>query len=112
MQFCGVDPGYNEVLVANIATTFGSKRQYKASTTSFSAGWYFQYSHVTTSNAKIAKWQQDDPTYAAMVDNIPHSPKSCDPHKLKVSSQLWPLHSVDERLQMICPRFCPQTRKA
>ena len=83
-QVWGVDPGWNEVFVANQDTRFSTKQRSKAATISFSAGWYFQHSHVTTRNAKILQWQSNDPVYKATFDELPCSAKSSDPTKLLV----------------------------
>ena len=82
-QVCGVDPGRNEVFVASTQPHFTNHADYKASTTSFSAGRYFQQSSVTTSNARIANWQQRDATYKAIIANMP-SAKTCNPLALQV----------------------------
>ncbi|KAK9798946.1 hypothetical protein WJX73_007519 [Symbiochloris irregularis] len=77
------DPGRTDVYVGTTQPRFTSKADTKASTTSFSSGWYFKESYVTTSRAKTAKWQRQNKPYRAIVDNLPHSPKTSDANRLK-----------------------------
>ncbi|KAK9809829.1 hypothetical protein WJX73_010783 [Symbiochloris irregularis] len=77
------DPGRTDVYVGTTQPRFTSKADTKASITSFSSGWYFKESYVTTSRAKTAKWQRQNKPYRAIVDNLPHSPKTSDANRLK-----------------------------
>ncbi|KAK9813909.1 hypothetical protein WJX73_004392 [Symbiochloris irregularis] len=84
----GIDPGCNDIFVGTrLETRFRDKQTYKDNTVRFSREWYFQEGHITTSNVKAAKWQQD-PTYASIINGLPTSLKSCTPANLESYTRL------------------------
>lgn len=85
MQIWGGDPGAFDVYSATRQPNFTTAEDYKATSVSFSAKWYYQAGYITTSNAKIKRWQEKDPVYQNILKNAPRSAKTSDAHKLKVS---------------------------
>lgn len=66
----GVDPGWNNIFMGSTATSH-SGPGFKATLTTCTAAKYFQDSHATTSNAKIAKWQAEDPNWRTIIAGLP-----------------------------------------
>ena len=84
-QVLAADPGCDYLFTASYATKHTSKIDNKSSIVRYSSAQYFQEAHVTTANAKKAKWQADAPCYCEIMEGLqPISPKTTSTARLEV----------------------------